>query len=213
MKNLITGKFISYLMPRFCEGCKQLFKPRTKYIKNCSRKCAGWPDTTLKLIFETGIGYVVKSTICKSCSKSFSFKARGIGKYSKRIFCSNECKWKYGTRTGIPLSEHSRNKLSKKYIGENNPVWRGGLSQGRNLIYRGRKYREWRDSIFQRDNYTCVLCMVRSGKLEADHIKPWAEFKDGWFDINNGRTLCVICHLKITKEYLSKNWKNQYVQP
>ena len=56
-------------------------------------------------------------------------------------------------------------------------------------------------SVFRRDNFTCVLCnKSKSGQLEADHIKPWCDFPELRFDIDNGRTLCRDCH-KTTDTY------------
>lgn len=69
---------------------------------------------------------------------------------------------------------------------------------------------KWRDSIYERDNWTCRECGVRGGKLNADHIKAFSTMllehkittieeayacKELW-NINNGRTLCVDCHRK-----------------
>lgn len=50
--------------------------------------------------------------------------------------------------------------------------------------------------MFKRDNYTCVICGQRGGKLNADHIKPFALYPDSRFDLDNGRTLCFNCHTK-----------------
>ena len=55
---------------------------------------------------------------------------------------------------------------------------------------------KWRRDVFQRDNYTCRFCGKVGGKLNADHIKPFSLFPELRFDINNGRTLCVVCHRK-----------------
>ena len=61
---------------------------------------------------------------------------------------------------------------------------------------RGSEFIEWRKTIFQRDNYTCLHCGQIGGRLQADHIKSWAMYPELRFDINNGQTLCVDCHKK-----------------
>lgn len=75
----------------------------------------------------------------------------------------------------------------------------------RSTRYKGKKlgksvrYKIWREAVFERDNYTCVFCKRKkevSGKLNADHIKPFAYFPKLRFDLNNGRTLCEECHKK-----------------
>lgn len=55
---------------------------------------------------------------------------------------------------------------------------------------------DWRTAVFQRDHYTCVICREQGKKLEADHIKPYEYFPELRLDINNGRTLCKLCHMK-----------------
>lgn len=57
-------------------------------------------------------------------------------------------------------------------------------------------YNAWRTLVFERDDYTCVECGQRGGKLHADHIKPFAFFPELSHDVTNGRTLCVPCHIK-----------------
>jgi len=32
------------------------------------------------------------------------------------------------------------------------------------------KYRQWRSDVFTRDDFTCVLCGVRGGYIQADHF-------------------------------------------
>ena len=68
--------------------------------------------------------------------------------------------------------------------------------------------RLWRKSVFERDNYTCVWCGAKNGNgkaiiLQADHIKPFADYPELRFAIDNGRTLCIDCHKK-TNDY---GWK------
>jgi 5-methylcytosine-specific restriction endonuclease McrA len=77
-------------------------------------------------------------------------------------------------------------------------------------------YREWRDAVFHRDNFTCQKCGGGAGgNLNAHHLKPFQQIIDEYkittveqaiacaelWDIWNGITLCKTCHDKIhTKE-------------
>lgn len=74
--------------------------------------------------------------------------------------------------------------------------WQGGKTPINRRIRVSREYKLWRQSVFERDNYTCVWCGIRGGKLNADHIKPFSLHPEFRFTIDNGRTLCVPCHKK-----------------
>lgn len=83
----------------------------------------------------------------------------------------------------------------KILYGEEAPSWKGGVSS-ENTILRGRsEYREWRNGVYERDNYTCQRCGDdRGGNLHAHHIRNFSEYNEGRFDIDNGITLCDTCH-------------------
>ena len=90
---------------------------------------------------------------------------------------------------------------SKRQSGENSYLWRGGLTSLNEKIRKGVEYRIWRQAVFRRDNWTCVLCFARGKKatpvtLNADHIKPFAMYPELRLSVENGRTLCVPCHKK-----------------
>lgn len=57
-----------------------------------------------------------------------------------------------------------------------------------------KEYKDWRKSVYERDNYTCQKCGVRGGRLNAHHVKPWAKYPAHRFKVDNGLTLCVECH-------------------
>lgn len=53
----------------------------------------------------------------------------------------------------------------------------------------------WRKSVLERDGNKCVKCGL-SEKLAIHHIKPWKEYPELRFDLDNGITVCVYCHGK-----------------
>lgn len=63
-----------------------------------------------------------------------------------------------------------------------------------------KKYKDWRNDVFERDNYTCQKCGEKGGELNAHHIKSWANYKEKRFDLDNGLTLCVECHKKVHRK-------------
>jgi hypothetical protein len=115
--------------------------------------------------------------------------------------------------TGKKLSLEHRNKIAKAGIGRKwktesrikasmakkgnrTNFWKGGVCEMNKKIRRSVEYRLWRESVFARDNYTCRFCGQIGGKLNADHIKRFADYPELRFAIDNGRTLCVDCHKK-----------------
>ena len=80
--------------------------------------------------------------------------------------------------------------------GEKNLAWKGGVTLEAFRIRMSIEYRLWRESVFARDNWTCVDCGKRGVTLNAHHIKTFSLFPDLRFAIDNGETLCVKCHRK-----------------
>ena len=62
------------------------------------------------------------------------------------------------------------------------------------------EYRLWREAVFARDNFICQKCSKRGGNLEAHHIKSFKNFPELRFAIDNGLTLCVLCHNQTKKK-------------
>jgi 5-methylcytosine-specific restriction endonuclease McrA len=109
------------------------------------------------------------------------------------------------------ITEEGRRKISEKRRGEKNNNWKGGISPLYAKIRNLYEYRVWRCDIFKRDNYTCQFCRIKGGYLEVDHypkmrseiikeyniksVEDALACSELW-DVNNGRTLCRICHNK-----------------
>jgi 5-methylcytosine-specific restriction endonuclease McrA len=79
-------------------------------------------------------------------------------------------------------------------IGELNGRWEGGITAENRKIRNSDEYKDWRNNVFDRDNYTCQCCGEKSGDLEAHHIENFSSNEDKRFDVNNGITMCRKCH-------------------
>jgi 5-methylcytosine-specific restriction endonuclease McrA len=56
--------------------------------------------------------------------------------------------------------------------------------------------KQFRDAVFRRDNYCCVLCGWGDDveKLDAHHITDRNDIPNGGYVLENGITLCRDCH-------------------
>lgn len=173
-----------------------------KKKKTCSKTCANIlmgtnnkykKDTTLK-------SKINKKTVrtkecqCYFCYKTFIRNIRLI-KEGQNNFCSRQCSAKFiGKRSKLGINNPNYGK-GNKIKGDKNPNWRGGsteINQGPRFT---NAYKKWRLSVLKRDGRKCVFC-GSTENLEADHIKPFAEYPELRLEIDNGRTLCNSCHRK-----------------
>lgn len=138
---------------------------------------------------------------CEVCGKAFytipsrnyrhcSYQCSGIakkGKPQEELFSNphriqkGHTPWNKGKDGVMPSGDQHHN-------------WRGGRTAESQLIRNSIAMKTWRESVFERDDYTCQLCGKRGGDLQADHIKQFAYYPELRFDLDNGRTLCKPCH-------------------
>lgn len=77
------------------------------------------------------------------------------------------------------------------------------------------KYVRWAKAIKTRDNFTCQICRIVSNfkiQLDSHHMNSWDWCVKERYDIQNGITLCEICHMRYHK-YTSfgKNTKENFL--
>lgn len=156
--------------------------------------------------------------ICIGCNQNF--KSRG----SKQIYCSRSCvdknkikdrhhSWKGGIKKKYPTKKSNNCiecniaicKVSIRCIkcdrknkrNENHHNWQGGISTEKEKQRKRIEYKDWRKSVFERDNYTCKMCNKKGIYLNAHHIKKFSDFPELRFNLDNGITLCKICHKEV----------------
>lgn len=117
------------------------------------------------------------------------------------------------------LSESLKGRPQPWNSGNNSHFWKGGISELSKHIKVSLLYRNWRESVFKRDDWSCQKCHKRGGRvlhphhkksftsiLEKNKIKTLAsafQCEELW-NVNNGITLCEDCH-KSTETY---GWNN-----
>lgn len=119
------------------------------------------------------------------------------------------CNWLM--KFNIPTKKDAGKFNTRNYKGRYHHNWKGGITPLNTKIRNCQKYINWRHKIFEKDWYRCVLCKSKKS-IQADHIKSFStilkenkvkSLKDALFckelwHIDNGRTLCELCHKKKT---------------
>lgn len=139
------------------------------------------------------------------------------------------------SKIGIPRSEETKKKISEHHAdvgGDKHPMygvhrpkelsgnWKGGITLLGTQIRNSEQYREWRISIYERDNFTCQKCGQISGKLNAHHKKYFykilednnidslekAQESHELWDVSNGITYCEDCHDGFPRKFMRDNY-------
>lgn len=84
----------------------------------------------------------------------------------------------------------------KAQVGAKHPNWNPNYGEVERKRIDRNSTRWWslRKRVWERDNYTCLKCQIRGGKLTAHHCDGWSWCIEGRFASDNVVTLCVACH-------------------
>lgn len=152
----------------------------------CSRLCAAKCNAPIHGIRRRG-----------SCSEKTLQQLRDLAKArigTKREPFSTE--WKDNlSKSHIGIPSPLKGKKKPQQSGEKHPNWKGGITPEIRKLKRSIEWKEWRESVFTRDNFRCLDCGFK-GYIEPHHIVPIRSDRDRLFDTNNGITLCRPCHVK-----------------
>lgn len=128
---------------------------------------------------------------CKNCKEQFE------AYYERLKFCSIRCSSNY-LHKGKTVSKSTISKIIETKKNED-PLYGSRTTEARKHRSSSR-WRKWRETVFERDNYTCQKCETTGGYLEPHHIttvKECLEIGDinMIYNIDNGLTLCRKCHM------------------
>jgi 5-methylcytosine-specific restriction endonuclease McrA len=135
-----------------------------------------------------------KHSACKG--RPSPLRGRTLSEETKEKIRQAHLGMKHTEETKEKVRQYNLGKKRPLCTGETHPFWKGGVTPIYKKIRKSPQYITWRTDVFERDNYTCIHCGQKGGVLNADHIKPFSQYPELRFDLNNGRTLCKPCHRK-----------------
>ena len=158
----------------------------------------------------------INMKICKCCGKEFRLvKSR----MERNIYCSLACKTldsKYShvrkkpcIVCGKPIQCRSTRCRSCSQSGELSAMWKGGITPINKRIRMSLQFKNWRNSVFKRDDYTCQICGQHGGVIHPNHIKKFSDYIDKRFFIDNGITLCEHCHISLVNHH-EHEWESYF---
>jgi len=109
---------------------------------------------------------------------------------------------------GKPIKKETKEKISRTMKSRFIPPTEEEMERREDLrkIRRSLEYQRWKEEVLIRNDFVCQKCGEEDvTKLSVDHIKPMNWYPNLALDVDNGRVLCSLCHLKMkTHGYFSR---------
>lgn len=162
--------------------------------------------------FQKGLIPKHKLNIDKSeLEKYYILDGLTLEQIAKIYNCSFSTIFNYLVVYNIPRRPSGFQDGNTVQVKEKHYKWQGGITPFNSIIRGCKKMTEWKKEVFYRDGFSCVKCGSFGCVIHAHHIEHFSSimleynikteedaFKcDKLWDINNGMTLCVMCHKKI----------------
>jgi len=191
-----------------CLNCGVKFKSKkrdpNRFFKYCSPRCsnlARWKDRK----YRQRMSEIHKGKPNSNKGKSIQFNT------GRTHFKKGHIPWIKGKHHKKESNKKNRQAHLGKIEGQKHWNWKGGIASELNKIRNMFYYKEWRKKVFRKDYWTCQICGTKGKKIWADHIKPFsliikenkiktiinAKNCEELWNINNGRTVCQNCALKL----------------
>lgn len=85
------------------------------------------------------------------------------------------------------LWDHIEGEITQYRVVDDVRIWSAPSNRPTKSVWR-----ELRDTVFRRDDYTCQYCGARGGRLECDHVVPVS--RGGPHSLSNLVTACLPCN-------------------
>lgn len=165
-------------------------------------------------VFRKGSNTYIKYNTCSVCGDPYL-----TNKYKPSKFCCYFCRnsRKNHSMFGKKHSEETKRKISR--LGSKHSEETKRKMSNPNLTDEDRQdkrnypeYREWRTTVFKRDNYTCQVCGDNiGGNLVAHHIESYRANPKLRTTLSNGATTCENCHNNFHHQYgYGNNTRKQF---
>lgn len=196
------------LSTKVCLNCRKEYYSNSHQNDKlyCSRKCARIASRLERIIktcpvcnkeFETTIGGFYEG---KACSVECGRKLKTVERCLK-FTCTICGKEYYRTRYWVNKTKNKLSRFCSKKCKDIGLTGEGHPNYNPNKLLEKDKLREWSKLVKKRDHYTCQLCGSKKF-LHSHHMEHKSKNKDLKLDINNGITLCNVCHAEQHKDNL-----------
>ena len=168
---------------------------------DCSNKRV-WEYESVQKAFSDA-GCVLKSTAYKNMNAPLEYVCK----------CGTESKTTFGNffHKGARCFTCGTEKISGSNAHQYKPE---KTDEERTVQRKFPGYREWREAVYARDDYTCQCCGSKGKVLNAHHLDNYADHKELRVDVANGVTLCKPCHKAFHAAYGQKTvtTKSQFAE-